>query len=171
MPSQRRINLLLLLITLFALFVRIQYVNQAEFYNPMWGDSREYADYGYNLYRHGVFSKDFETSKPVPDSFRSPGYPFLIYLAFLLGGNNAYYPVIIYTQTIMGALLVPLSFWIGMRFLSLSWTLSAALLVAISPHLIAMTSYVLTETLFGFLVLSTVYFFMVALEKNDSIIS
>jgi 4-amino-4-deoxy-L-arabinose transferase-like glycosyltransferase len=77
-----------------------------------------------------------------------------------------FYPIVIYFQIILGTLLVPLTFFVGIRFLSLSWSLFAALLVAVSPHLISMTSYLLTETFFSFLLLSISYLLCKALEKK-----
>ena len=162
--SKRIIYLVLCLITISALFIRIQYVEQTVIYNPIQKDARQYVNYGYNIYFHGVFSKEF-SSKPSPDSFRSPGYPLLISLAFMLDGKH-FYPIVIYFQIILSTLLVPLTFLVGIRFLSLSWTLFAALLVAVSPHLISMTSYLLTETLFSFALLLAIYLFHQALEKK-----
>lgn len=163
----RVVFLTVCLITVLALFIRVKYVEHTEIYNPIRADARQYVIYGYNIYSHGIFSKEL-SSKPSPDSFRSPGYPLLISLAFAAGGRNYFYPVSIYSQTIISALLIPLTFLIGKRFLPSSWAVLASVLVALSPHLISMTSYLLTETLFSFILLSAIYSFYCAFEKNSS---
>jgi 4-amino-4-deoxy-L-arabinose transferase-like glycosyltransferase len=163
--SKRLTFLIVCLITITALFIRIKYVEQTVIENPIRADARQYVIYGYNIYSYGIFSKEL-SSKPSPDSFRSPGYPFLISLAFMIGGKHGFYPIVIYFQTILSALLVPLTFFVGIRFLSLAGAIFAAILVAVSPHLISMTSYLLTETLFSFILLSAIHSFYRALEKK-----
>ncbi|WYD81701.1 MAG: glycosyltransferase family 39 protein [Candidatus Electrothrix gigas] len=163
--SKRFTVLIVCLVTITALFLRVEYVEQTVIHTPIRADARQYVIYGYNIYSHGIFSKEL-SSDPSPDSFRSPGYPLLISLAVMLGGKNGFYPIVIYFQAILSALLVPLTFFIGIRFLSRFWAMFAAILVAISPHLISMTSYLLTETLFSFILLSAIISFYWALEKK-----
>lgn len=151
-------------ITVIGLFIRIKYVEQTEIYNPIRADAAQYVTYGYNLYSHGIFSKELSPS-PSPDSYRSPGYPLLIALSFMLGGKH-FYPVVIYLQIMLSVLSVPLTFLIGTRFLSRSWAIFAAIFVAISPHLVSMTSYLLTETTFSFVLLLAGYLFILSLEKK-----
>jgi len=152
--SKRIIFLTICLIISVALFIRIKYVENTKIYKPIRADARQYVIYGYNLYHHGIFSKELSSNEPLPDSSRSPGYPLLMSLAFMIGGKRGFYPIVIYTQTILSALSVYLTFLLGIRILSsVWWALFAASLVAISPHLISMTSYLLTETLFGFILL------------------
>jgi 4-amino-4-deoxy-L-arabinose transferase-like glycosyltransferase len=146
----------------------MKYVEQTEVDTPIRADAAQYVAYGYNLYYHGVFSKEL-SPKPSPDSYRSPGYPLLISLAFKIGGKRYFYPVVIYFQIILSALLVPLTFLVGIRFLSSTWSLLAAIFVAISPHLVSMTNYLLTETLFSFVLLSAICLFCMALERKHII--
>ncbi|MCI5158647.1 MAG: hypothetical protein D3906_09470, partial [Candidatus Electrothrix sp. AUS1_2] len=163
--TKRFIFLILSFITVFALFIRVKYIEHTVIDNPIRADARQYVIYGYNIYSHGTFSQEL-SSKPQPDSYRSPGYPFLISLAFIIGGKHGFYPLVIYFQTILSALLIPLSFFVGRRFLPLFWSVFAALLVAVSPHLISMTSYLLTETLFSFILLAAIHSFYLSLEKK-----
>ena len=166
--TNKFIFFILFLITFLALLIRVKYVEQTEIYNPIRADAAQYVTYGYNLYYHGVFSKDF-IEKPLPDSYRSPGYPILISLAFKIGGKHYFYPVVIYFQIVFSMLLVPLTFFIGRRFISQSLALLAAILTAISPHLVSMTSYLLTEILFSFVLLSAICFLCMALERKQVI--
>lgn len=169
--TDKRITILLVcLISVIALFIRVQYVNHTSIYRPIRADARQYVLYGYNLAHHGTFSQEFPASAPSPDSFRSPGYPMVIALAFLLGGEQGYYPIVIYCQVVLSTLLVPLTFFLGLRFLPPWGSLAAALLVALSPHLISMAGYVLTETLFAFLLLSAILSYYIALKRHRPIL-
>lgn len=107
--SKRFTVLIVCLVTITALFLRVEYVEQTVIHTPIRADARQYVIYGYNIYSHGIFSKEL-SSDPSPDSFRSPGYPLLISLAVMLGGKNGFYPIVIYFQAILSALLVPLTF-------------------------------------------------------------
>ena len=157
--------LLLCLIFLSSLIIRIQYVH------PLVGDifvardAKEYVAYGWNLAEHGTFSKDVSRSTPRPDSYRSPGYPTFIALFIRGAGGENYLKWLIYAQVIIGALLAPLVFLTGRFFLPVAGAMVSALLTAFSPHLITTTGCVLSETLFGFLLLAAVYCLQYACEK------
>ncbi|MDF1594121.1 MAG: glycosyltransferase family 39 protein [Desulfobacterales bacterium] len=132
-------------------------------------DARQYADYGFNLAQHATFSLERNSPAPKPDSFRSPGYPLLIALSIQAGGDRGFYPLMLYVQAVFGALTVLLTFFLCRRFMP-SWaSLTAAGLVAICPHLIVMTSYLLTETLFGFLLLAALVCFQSAFAKRGTL--
>ena len=96
--EDRMPNILIILLAFFiftlALHVRIQYVNKTLIDAPIRADARQYVIYGYNLANHGTFSKEFPSDNPCPDSFRSPGYPLLIALALILGGDQGFYPIV-----------------------------------------------------------------------------
>jgi len=160
--------LIVCLLTITAFFVRIKYINTTDIIRPIRADAYQYVSYGFNLAFNSIYSKDATSGKPVPDSYRSPGYPLLIALAFKLCGNKSYYPFLQYTQALLSALLVPLTFFTGIYFLRTNWALIAGFLVAISPHLISISSYLLTETLFGFLLLLSFYLFVGGVEKVNN---
>jgi hypothetical protein len=160
---------LLVIVTVAAIFLRIGYHRLTIIENPALADAFQYVIYGMNLVQHGTFSKDYPTKSPRPDSYRSPGYPVFIALAMLLGGENAY-PVICYTQIMVSGLMVPLTFFLGILFLPLWGAMTAAALVALSPHLVASASYVLTETLFGFVFLCSVLLFCNAVRKRSHLL-
>ena len=160
--------LLLCLIFLLALIIRIQYVHPLVDDIFVARDAKEYVTYGWNLAEHGIFSKDASRSTPRPDSYRSPGYPTFIALFLWGAGGENYLKWLIYAQVIMGALLVPLIFLIGLFFLPVAGAMVSALLTAFSPHLITTTGCVLSETLFGFLLLAAVCCLQFAIEKPDA---
>jgi 4-amino-4-deoxy-L-arabinose transferase-like glycosyltransferase len=153
---------------LFALglFIRVQYVSTAIIETPFVKDARQYYIYGYNLAHHRTFSSQFSVPSPRPDSLRSPGYPLLIALSFMLGGDNLAYPLVIGAQVILGSLTVLLTYFTALLLLPLWAASTAAVLVAVSPHLVVMNGYLLTETLFGFLFLSALFCFLTGLKKT-----
>ena len=159
--------LLLFLIFLAALLMRMQYLRLAENQILIARDAKQYVDYGRNLIHHGTFSKGDPATLPQPDSFRSPAYPVLIALSMSVGGESHYLQWLIYTQALLSALLVPLTFFSGIFFLPPLAAMTAAVMVAFSPHLITATGCVLTETLFAFLLLSATCCFQYALHLHS----
>ena len=159
--------LLLIFIFLLALLIRIQYLRLAESHILIGRDDKQYVDYGRNLIRYGIFSKDDPATPPKPDAFRSPAYPMLIAAAMLVGGESQYLFWLIYTQALLSALLVPLTFYLGIFFLPTFAAMAAAVLVAFSPHLITIGGCVLSETLFAFLLLSATCCFQYALKLHS----
>jgi 4-amino-4-deoxy-L-arabinose transferase-like glycosyltransferase len=163
---RRLVFLILCLLTISGLFLRIKYIEQTVIVNPIRADATQYVIYGYNLKNYGTFSRSF-TQNPTPDSFRSPGYPILIALGMIAGGDKGFYWIVLYTQAVIGTGLVPLTFLLGRRFLPLHWAITSSALTAFSPHLVSMTSYLLTETLFSFILLSAILVFCIAIEKQN----
>jgi hypothetical protein len=157
--------LLLCLVFLSALIIRIQYIHPLANDIFLARDAKEYVAYGWNLAERGTFSKDASPSTPRPDSYRSPGYPTFIALFLLGAGGENYLKWLIYAQAIMGALLAPLIFLTGRFFLPVAGATVSALLTAFSPHLITTTGCILSETLFGFLLLAAVCCLQYAFEK------
>jgi 4-amino-4-deoxy-L-arabinose transferase-like glycosyltransferase len=124
---------------------------------PIRADAGDYFMYAYNLYHHGIYSRDHrglseetKTADILPDAVRSPGYP--LFLTLFMGDQ----PVpgilaqVLFSQVLISTLTVALAYVMYRRFLNLPWAATAALLTALSPHLIVVNSYLLTETLFCF---------------------
>jgi len=82
----------------------------------------------------------------------SPGYP--LFLSLFWQENNERqgfdfpYGDVLTLQAIIGGLSVVLTFVMARLMLSLPWAVFAGVLTALSPHLIVMDSYLLTENLF-----------------------
>ena len=134
-----------------ALLLRWAFVAQANVVEPLRADAGQYAQAAQNLVEHGVYGCE-RGSPPRPDSFRSPGYPFLIAGCRLLGGAD-WHPWLLAVQVALGTLLVPLTYRLARRWLSFWLSLGAAVLAAVSPHLVVGCTYVLTETLSATLLL------------------
>ena len=154
---------LLLVLCAAAILIRVQYARTVDIIEPIRADAREYTIYGLNLFKHQTFSRDIY--HPRPDSWRSPGYPLIIAAALAIGDLERLISIMTYLQVAMGTLSVMVVFLLGRRILPDWAALSAAGLTAISPHLIATTSYILTETSFSFFLLLAVYSFYRGWEK------
>ena len=123
---------------------------------PIQSDSADYFFYAYNLRFHQTYSRQNTVAtdsndKPVPDAIRSPGYP--IALSFLIDAppDRKLIKKIQLAQMLVSTLTLALAFFFFRSYLSLPLSGIAAMLVAISPHLIMFNSYLLSETLFAFI--------------------
>jgi 4-amino-4-deoxy-L-arabinose transferase-like glycosyltransferase len=155
----KRQLILLGIIFFLGLWLRAHHVHGSHISEPYKADAGEYMTCAVNLYQHGIYSSDRENTPPIPDSFRSPGYPvFLVGVRVAVGEFN-FYDAVRALQAVLGALMVPLTYLLARRFLSVALAMIAAALVATNPHLITITGYVLTETLYGFLLLLALVLF------------
>jgi 4-amino-4-deoxy-L-arabinose transferase-like glycosyltransferase len=118
---------------------------------------------------HGVFSKEVSPT-PTPDSYWAPGYPSFLaaILSFSKFTNIDAYKTLLLVQALLGACLAVVTLLVGRLFLTNAWALYASLLVCVSPHLVSMGGYVLTETLFAFVLLASLYFFICASLKRNT---
>jgi len=160
----RRVWIALLVLTVLAAWIRVAYVQDTHLVSPIRADAEEYTSYGYHLQRHGVLSRqDPRLEEPVPDSFRAPGLPVMLALSFEIeerGWVGRWYDAVRGMLVLLGVLTVPLSYLLARRMLPPWAAVTVAGLVAFSPHLVAMTGYVLTETPFTFcLALATALLF------------
>ncbi|RMH51792.1 MAG: phospholipid carrier-dependent glycosyltransferase [Zetaproteobacteria bacterium] len=167
-PDHRTSSLLLLFLITLGLLIRLSYIEQTEVDHPIRADALHYVTYGYNLYRHHTFSLATGEQPIRPDSFRSPGLPLLIAAAIAAGGERYWYDTLLQWQAILGTLVVALTYLTGRRFLSRTAALGAATLTAISPHLVAMGGYILTETLFSFLLLLSLWLFLLLAGRSGT---
>ena len=104
------------LIFLVGLLLRILYIQPIINDIHISRDSKDYVDYSYNLFHHHIYSKERGSLHPVPDSFRSPGYPLFISLFIAAYGDIEYLPKLIYAQAVLGAVLVLMAFFVGFIF-------------------------------------------------------
>jgi 4-amino-4-deoxy-L-arabinose transferase-like glycosyltransferase len=150
--------IVLLFILILGFTLRIGAAERTVVIKPLRADAGNYFMYAYNLrYKH-TYSKEIgnmrDLSSPVtPDSVRSPGYPLFL-TPFLHGTSfQSFVHRVVTAQVILSTLTILLMYLLCKSFLPSAWALAAALLVAISPHLIIPNSFVITETLFCFLLL------------------
>ncbi|MDX9751548.1 MAG: hypothetical protein RBT71_10750 [Flavobacteriales bacterium] len=97
--------------------------------------------------RHGVFSMFHP--QDIPDTIKRPGYPWLVHLT----GNSVLLTLLL--QSLLSALKVPLVHILGRTLgLRTPFALAAAALMAIEPMDILLSAQLLTEAVFGTLVLA-----------------
>ncbi|MEM7199283.1 MAG: glycosyltransferase family 39 protein [Planctomycetota bacterium] len=150
-------TVLLAFVCAIAILLRAGFVAQTYVKDPLRTDAGQYAQYSHNVVHHGVYSLD-EGPDPQPDSFRSPGYPALLAAVRWVAGEDDWYEWARWLQVALGVAMVPLSFLLARTALRDGPALIVAGLVALSPHLVACTGYILTETLCGLLLLLALWF-------------
>lgn len=146
--------LLIFLIVSAGALLRVAYISNTLIVDPIRADAAYHLVYANNLLEDATFSKDM-SDDPVPDSYWAPGYP--VFLAAVIKVSELLsvdtYNAILYCQLLLGVGTIFLCFLLAVSFLPGYWPLLPAFLVALSPHLVSLASYVLTETLFGFLLI------------------
>jgi 4-amino-4-deoxy-L-arabinose transferase-like glycosyltransferase len=141
-------------VCLLAAFMFFTAVKTTQIDHPIRGDARDYFAYAYNLQTYGIYSRawpeDSEQS-PTPDAMRPPAYPALLSLFLDKDDIETTLAHLLTFQAALGVLTVLVYLLLFRRFMSPLWALSAGAVMAISPHLINSSVYLLTETLFTFL--------------------
>lgn len=151
------------LIVLVAFGLREYFVTIAEVQSPFAGDSSAYMLYVQHMLRDGVFGM-FGAA----DAFRGPGYPlFLASFVKAVGPIGWYHPVL-QAQVLLGTATVALTMALAREWLPRPWALAAGVLMAFQAHHIAATAFLLTEVLFGFLVVLALWLTVVALRKRST---
>ncbi len=154
-PHRRLPLLALLVITVAGLGLRVLAAVGTDVEAPLRADAGQYYMYAYNLRHHGVYSDDpaglgSPDAIVKPDAYRSPGYP--LFLVPLIGDTPTHRMLmnINLVQALLGAGLIMVVYWFAKGLLPAWGALVAALLTALSPHLVNAGVYVLSETLFAF---------------------
>lgn len=143
----------------FAVFVGLKYVDShvadldgdTRYAYPIHGqDSPEFYALGESfLSKHA-----FTLTGLYPETFRTPGYPFLIFLSLqIFKSLNA----LIVFQILLSGLMGVLIFLMGREFYSNKWAIAAALVFCLLPSTIFHSVVVLSEIPFVFLLLLSVY--------------
>lgn len=98
----------------------------------------------------------FQSNAGYPETFRSPGYPALVAL-FLLTGFGLFGIVLL--QILLTVCIVICTYRIGKKLTSERFALLAAVLTALSPNVLFHSSIILSDTVFTFLIVLSVYLF------------
>lgn len=155
--KSRVIPLLLLAILTLALGLRIHTVLNTQVDSPLRADAGEYFFYAYNLNQFGTFSKSdagyTQNKPPEPDAYRTPGYP--LFLSLFVDGEitKKMLTNILVVQAFLSTLVVYLVYMLCRKIFPAPQALAVSLLTALSPHLININTYILSETLFSLMVI------------------
>ncbi len=148
------------LITIVAILLRVAYVQDTTVVTPLRADAGQYMRYAENLVDHGVFSLAArDEAKPSPDSLRGPGYPLFLAAIYAVAGDKTIQFATL-LQAILGGLMIPFIYRIGRRFLPFGWCAGTCAFAALSPHLVSMTSYILTESILSCVLILGIYFWL-----------
>ena len=150
-----KVFLLACLLT-FSAYLRFGAVANSVVDVPVRADAKDYYMYALNMQEFGVYSRSVSgltgsSTAPAPDALRSPGYPMLLYPFVDRMISSQSVRNIQLFQALLSTLTVAILFLAFSRLLPFGWAFASALLVGISPHLVNTTIYVLSETLFAFL--------------------
>ena len=156
---QRMPYILLIGVFVLALSLRVLVVDGSQVYLPLRADAGQYYSYAYNLKYHNIYSitDTWRTgATPVADDLRNPGYP--IFLSFLVDSkaSSASLNKIAFVQSFISTLTVVLIYLTIRFYASFYIAVGGALLTTLSPHLISMNVYIMTESIAAF----TVVFFL-----------
>lgn len=148
--------------------MRWLYVLMLDIPTPIRGDAISYYFYAKNLLESGVFSFD-RKGIPVADSYWAPGYPLFLAFCFKLADiiQIDFYPIVLFLQAVLGGFTVFFSYLFGRRFLSVKAAVIASIFIILSPHLNSLGGNFLSETLFTFWLIASLYFYQRALVTKQ----
>lgn len=132
------------------------------------GDAAKYFLYAYNFKNFGIYGNPnmallpADTDQAVaesaitPDAFLTPGYP--LFLSMFLGGGyeKSQADAARFVQVLLSTLTILMAYATFAQ-LGRLYGLGIAALMALSPHLVNMNLFLLTEPLFCFLLVATVW--------------
>ena len=160
----------LFVLVVFALALRLEYQKETIMSGGLQPgfDSHTYYSAAYNLHYHGSYSiEPPSVQSPESRTDLAPGYPLFLTLFFSEGqGWPAQYLRVRNVQVLFGTLLVLLTYLIARQSLAPPWALVAGLLTAISPHLISVETYILTESLFTLIMVLGVFVLLMAWKRE-----
>lgn len=165
--NKLKIFLVFCIVTSCAFIFRVSYIENTIIDTPIRADAASYVAYAYNLSEHGVFSKNRSAEYPIPDSYRAPGYPIFLTAIIKTVESDNFYSSVLYTQAFLGALTAGIVVVLGALFLPLWGATIASILTVFSPHLVSLGGYLLTETLFTFFLIVSIFIFCFAHYKNN----
>ena len=160
--------LALLLIPL-SLFLHVTYQEASVIDGPLRADAYRYYVTALNLHAFGVYSDEPSRDRRTPPASRTelpPGYPLFLAPFFSITSSDADFLERVTTvQALLGALLPFLTYLLARTQIGVAGALAAALLTALSPHLIAIGGFLLTDTLYAFLLLLAMLVFVHARQQ------
>ena len=165
----KRIFLLLsVAVVVLAFAVREWYLLASTVKFAVMGDGVDYMRYAYNLVHHGMFSRVGPTEVPYPDAYRGPGYPLLLAVSMSVWREaGPWVHAVQQAQALLGAGTVALVIALGRQWMGRGAALVAGLLIAFWPHHVVATQAVLSEVLFGFVIVLSLLLSWIALKRQS----
>lgn len=155
-------------------FLQFSVVLDTKVNDPIRADAEKYVSYAYNLKHAGTFSHintwegpDAATRTAIPDKLTLPGYPAFLSLFMDASPDEAFVRRVALAQAVLGVVSTLLAYLIALRLLPLPWAFATGVLVATSPHMATISTYLLTEALFTALLLATMLAMLVALRPGS----
>lgn len=165
-------QLVLALILSFSALVQFSVVSRTTVEIPLRVDAGYYFPYAYNLTRRGVYSisrtwdKGVSSQAPHADAFRPPGYPLFLAGIGTPEPTEGFLRPVSLVQAALGVLSVWLVYLVARHFLGAGGSLAAAL-TALSLHLAVISTYLLSESLFFFLLLFRISLSLRSRRRQD----
>jgi 4-amino-4-deoxy-L-arabinose transferase-like glycosyltransferase len=165
--ASRKTDFILPCIFGLALSLRLAYALLAPHIDPfllqdeLSSDARDYDQLAWNL-AQGIGFTGYPTFLR-PTSFRAPLYPFFLAAVYLVFGRNLVAARLV--QALVGALACPISAKIADKLFGRRVALLAGLGMALHPLLIYFEGWIITDTLFIFLLTLTVLLALRAIEQ------
>lgn len=125
---------------------------------PIRADAAQYVAYAYNMRLHDTYSREIASLAdpevtPAPDALRSPGYPGFLYLFAWTSDLDRFAKDVVFAQALISVAAILATFALAVPVVGYGWALGVALLTALSPHLVTANTYLLSEALFGLVLL------------------
>jgi len=152
---------LVLRLLLFAYVRGVTNRDVFDFYSP---DARGYDRMAINLLEHGILSES-PTPPYEPALYRTPVYPACLALIYFLFGHNLTVAVIV--QFLLGATMAVLTAHLGRTLFNETVGVVAGLIVAVDLLSMSLQLALMSETVFTFLLLVSVYWFVGYLRTHD----
>jgi 4-amino-4-deoxy-L-arabinose transferase-like glycosyltransferase len=152
--TARRVGLALALLLIpLSLFLQLTYQGASIVNGPIRVDAFRYYVTAANLHNFGVYSDELSSDRRTPPASRTklaPGYPLFLAPFFSIASSTADYLERVTTaQALLGALLPFLTYLLARTQLGVAAAFAAALLTALSPHLVAIGGFLLSDMLFA----------------------
>jgi len=142
--------------------MRIVNIQETIVIRPIRADVKDYYFYAFNLRHNHSYSRQIPLSEKLsgkirPDALRTPGYPIFLLPFVSSFPSHHIIRMVTFFQAVISTLAILIAFIGFRRMMPERYCIAVCGLMALSPHLIIANVYLLTETVFGFIVILLVW--------------